>query len=102
MFRGHDAQGAEARKSARAPSSLEGKIFLSDGTAVACKIKDLSATGARIQVQDNAKLPETFHLVIFEVKFRVSVARLQWRKGNLVGVSFASDKPAQPSRARLP
>lgn len=94
MFRGNDAQGADARGSARKPSALEGKIYLSNGAAVTCKIKDLSASGARLEIPENAKLPDTFDLVIFEINFRVCPSRLQWRKGKLAGVSFTNQKSA--------
>ncbi|WP_369414409.1 PilZ domain-containing protein [Microvirga puerhi] len=55
MFRGNNIQEADARRSARTPSSLEGKIYLNNGAAVSCKISDLSTGGARIEVQENAK-----------------------------------------------
>lgn len=89
-----DAEEAELRNSDRAPSVLEGKIYFSDGTSESCRIKDLSAGGAKIEVRENVTLPTAFDLVIFEVKFRICAARLQWQEGKLAGVSFARKRPA--------
>src|SRR4051812_20837894 len=99
MFRRHDRETAEARRSARVPSVLEGKICLSDGTSVSCKIKDLSTGGAKIEIHEKARLPDLFDLVIFEVEFRICKARLQWRNGNLAGISFVRSRDSRASAA---
>jgi len=85
-----DSEAGEVRRSARSSILLEGKIYRSNGTSVSCKIRDLSSGGAKIEVPENERLPETFDLVIFEVKFRVCPSRLRWRDGTLAGVSFTN------------
>jgi len=89
-----DVEAADLRRSARARVVLDGKICLKNGTSVACKIRDLSAGGAKIEVLENVKLPDTFDLVIFEVKFRICRSQLRWRGGKFAGVSFKSDNSA--------
>jgi len=91
---GQDVDRTEVRRSARVPVRFDGTIYLTNGTSVSCKVRDISAGGARIEGQENVRLPETFDLVIFEIKFRVCPSRLRWRNGQLAGVSFTGNEPA--------
>jgi len=58
--------------------------FLCDGI-----VRDLSATGARIAVRAEIRLPARFQ-IYFETDGLLAQVRLAWRRGNEAGVSFVS------------
>ena len=65
------------------------------GTATTCMIRDLSDTGARLQVSESVALPSAFRLVI--PKFdRVVTVQQRWRRGEFVGVEFGAVAGAAP------
>jgi hypothetical protein len=55
---------------------------------VACTVRDLSTTGAAIEVSDLAKLPTEFILVVPEDGLRL-LCKIAWRGGFRIGVLFA-------------
>jgi hypothetical protein len=61
------------------------------GTAapVACKVLDLSATGAKLAVPATAHLPTRFHL---HLGGTVYAATIVWTHSNQIGVEFAPTK----------
>lgn len=67
---------------------LPGKIvFGSRSFALDCTIRDLSASGARIAAPDPDHLPIQFVLIEPENFFAFD-AKVEWRRSNLVGLSF--------------
>ena len=77
------------RQSLRLPSLLEGWITV-DGQvlSIPCTIHDLSATGARIWLQDVTNLPSEFGLTISALGQTVQV-RPVWSENRTIGVVFA-------------
>jgi PilZ domain-containing protein len=77
------------RQSRRLSSLLEGRITI-DGkdVSIPCTIRDLSATGARIWLQDVNDLPCEFDLTISVLGQTIPV-RPVWFKGRTIGVLFA-------------
>jgi hypothetical protein len=57
------------------------------GLEVSCVIRDLSATGARIEVPSSVHLPDEFNLLLAEAKSSRHV-HLRWRRGDFAGVEF--------------
>ena len=58
------------------------------GDKTPCTIRDLSETGAAIEVSDlSAMIPEAFTLVVPEDKLKLP-CRVVWRKAYKIGVSF--------------
>ena len=55
--------------------------------AINCVIRDLSDTGAKLGVTAAAKLPAEFDLWLVQRKLKLR-ARLPWRRGDYIGVSF--------------
>jgi len=56
---------------------------------VACTVRDLSATGARLRVESSLSVPDTFELII-EVDGLEASCEVAWRRANEVGVRFLS------------
>ena len=54
---------------------------------VACTVRDVSATGARLRVDCSLNIPDTFELII-AVDGLEADCQVVWRKANEVGVRF--------------
>lgn len=52
-----------------------------------CVIRDLSATGAKLEVPASVKLPQAFNLMLLKINSSRYVV-LKWRRGNFAGVAF--------------
>ncbi|MER2249323.1 PilZ domain-containing protein [Methylorubrum podarium] len=72
----------------------QGRIVLGPERLVACTVRDLSRTGAKIRVAPEQVLPETFSLVIAAHDLRTMTARLCWRRGDFAGVAFDGEPVA--------
>lgn len=77
---------AEDRQEERRRVLLQGKILV--GRAVVyCAVRDLSPSGARLEIGGDVELPAEFDLVI-GAKEQILRARLRWRTGAFAGVSL--------------
>ena len=54
---------------------------------VACTVRNLSATGARLRTEGSLNIPDTFELII-EADGLEANCEVVWRKGNEVGARF--------------
>jgi hypothetical protein len=54
---------------------------------VACTVRDVSATGARLRAESSVSIPDTFELII-EVDGLEADCQVVWRRANEVGVKF--------------
>ena len=84
----------ERRQSPRQKAFLKGRI--NNGlTDVDCLIRDLSATGAKLMFSGGIAMPPIVDLHI-PMKKQVMRAKVQWRSGDEMGVSFveAAQAPA--------
>jgi len=75
---------AFAERSPRSETDWPGAIRTSDGLEIQCKIKNVSKTGAKVEVSEAYYLPETF-LLKFGKNF-VCRVRLAWRRGRFTGL----------------
>jgi hypothetical protein len=57
------------------------------GDKINCIIRDLSATGAALEISDIARVPANFTLIIPEDRLRLQ-CRLVWRTEYRIGVAF--------------
>jgi hypothetical protein len=81
MTTGDDNRQAPRRRALKGASAV-----LPGGGIIDCVVKDLSDTGARLQVVNALSLPERFELHIPGAKsIQVTVV---WRKGRMIGVRF--------------
>jgi hypothetical protein len=60
---------------------------------VACAVRDLSATGARLRVGGSISVPNTFELII-EIDGLEADCEVVWRKADEVGVRFLAQPRA--------
>jgi PilZ domain len=98
------SQANEDRKEPRKRALKDGKLVSADmATMVDVKIRDLSASGARVETAGPVKLPDGFSLLIVSESM-IYPAITRWRKGNLIGLEFGG-KPrpvgVQPAASGL-
>jgi len=75
------------RISARKRTLLGAKIIFNDGHSVYdCLVRNLSDTGAMIQIENPLAAPNTFDLQLSDN--RVLACEVRWRKINSMGVQF--------------
>lgn len=87
----------ERRRSARQKSFLRGCVYFNKRRgAVDCLIRDISSEGARIIFSDTVNVPDVVELYIPQ-KEQTLRARVQWRHGDEVGLSFSD--AARPAAA---
>jgi PilZ domain len=75
---------------------IKGRISFNNGlSSVDCTVRDLGDSGARLEVPETVALPDVFelHLPNKDEYFHAKVA---WRKGNSLGVSWALEQSAGP------
>jgi hypothetical protein len=82
---------AERRSSARQKSFLQGRIYFNNRrSSVDCLIRDLSEAGARLKFSEAIAVPEAVELYIPN-REEIHRARVEWRTGNEMGVSFGEE-----------
>ena len=54
---------------------------------IACTVRDISATGARLRAEGSLSIPDTFELIIESDGLEAN-CQVVWRKGNEVGARF--------------
>lgn len=75
-------------------SFLKGRV--NNGlTDVDCMIRDLSAQGAKLSCSGGITLPAVFNLHV-PLKNKTMRAKVNWRRGDEIGVSFIDDLPVAP------
>ncbi|WP_283206663.1 PilZ domain-containing protein, partial [Methylobacterium gnaphalii] len=80
-----DSPVRERRSEPRMPTNWIAKILLSSGEEIACTVKDVSKSGARLGLPDTVALPESFQLKVVGYDFLFNV-RAVWRSGHCAGV----------------
>jgi hypothetical protein len=81
------SESIEKRVASRTKSLLRGFVYVDEGPAFECIVRDLSVTGARLRFKNPPTLPDALELHIPQKRqtFRVAV---KWREGDDVGVTF--------------
>jgi len=81
--------GSELRQSKRQRLTCGSTAVSLDGkTRHACRLADISATGARLLVDDAQTLPDRFALMLSERGKVLRFCRVVWRKKKQIGVAF--------------
>ena len=79
---------ADRRAAPRAKALLRGIIYYNDRSAAAdCLVRDISATGAKLELSENVIIPDLIDIYISK-KGETLRAAVQWRRGDLVGIAF--------------
>ena len=92
--------GREHRRAPRRPV-VGNAVIRGPGLHSDCVIRDLSASGAKIQVGASVQLPEEFNLLLLEANTSRHVL-LKWREGDFAGVAFRREGDASPAEAGEP
>ena len=85
----------ELRASSRQRTVLRGCVSYNNRSAAAdCLVRDVSSRGARLELSENVVIPDLIELYIpkRQETFR---ARVQWRRGNEVGVAYVDGGEAR-------
>jgi hypothetical protein len=78
----------EQRRNQRQRVLKAGKIAYGGGSIVIdCTIRNLSATGARLQVPTSVAIPDHFEFIEASTG-KSRKASVKWRKGDLIGIRF--------------
>lgn len=79
----------DRRAEPRVSVNARGRIMHGDklGIWADCVIKDLSGSGAKIELSHLHKIPPRFILIHFQAGMAFEVV-LKWRRGDLAGMSF--------------
>lgn len=89
----------EQRKQRRQRVLKEGKIVSSDmNSLIDVKIRDMSASGALVNLPANVVMPDKFNLLIVSERL-LYPAELRWRKGEAMGLEFTGEP--RPSALRI-
>lgn len=83
----------DKRHEPRSRSFLKGRIIFNGGkSSFDCLIRDISTSGARLDLADAPSLPDAFDLEIPHKRQTVP-ARLRWMRDGHVGVQFMAVEP---------
>ena|SRR5450631_1325875 len=68
---------------------------------VACVVRDISATGARLRVESSVDVPDTFELII-ELDGLEAKCKVVWRLQKELGIQFiGAPRKAEPKRTQI-
>jgi hypothetical protein len=97
---GTDKRAAERRKaelarrrSPRMRTLKGGRIIASSGSSIRCTVRNISETGALLELQSPTFLAQNIELVFEDPEWVPRVCRVVWRDGALMGVEFATPEP---------
>jgi hypothetical protein len=82
-----DAEPVERRKVSRHRTLKGGSIVFNRAGGIDCRVRNLSAAGALLEVASQVGIPEEFVLVIESDHLRAP-CRVIWRTATRLGVSF--------------
>ena len=95
----HMSYENEQRKQRRQRVLKEGKIVTSDmNSLIDVKIRDMSASGALVNLPANVVMPDNFNLLVVSERL-LYPAELRWRKGEAMGLEFTVEP--RPSALRI-
>jgi hypothetical protein len=89
----------DKRTSPRLRSFLKGRVIFNGGqNSLDCLIRDMSTTGARLELSESVTLPDRFDLYLPH-RDETSKVHIQWRRGAQLGVAFDTVESAPPMPA---
>lgn len=88
---------SDKRKAPRKPLRYAAWIALSDQQRANCFLADISDSGARLDVEDGARIPDRFVLLLAQHNAPKRYCTVIWRETNQLGVRFERrNKAAAP------
>ena len=86
----------ERRSIVRHKTFIKGRIFFNNRrSSMDCIVRDVTDNGSRLEFSELVALPETFELYMPN-KDEYFRARIEWRKGNNIGVSWTPEDTSNP------
>src|ERR1700733_14647071 len=86
----------ERRALPRHKTFIKGRIYFNNGlSSMDCIVRDLTEGGSRLEVSETVALPDVFELYLPN-KDEYFHARVEWRKANSLGISWASEQAGAP------
>ena len=90
----------ERRAVARHKTFIKGRIYFNNRlSSVDCIVRDITDAGARLEASQSVALPDAFELYL-PTKDEHFRAQVEWRKGNLLGVSWSAEQAAKQGSGR--
>jgi hypothetical protein len=91
----------ERRAVTRHKTFIKGRIYFNNRlSSMDCIVRDVNDGGARLEASESVPLPDAFELYL-PAKDESFYARVEWRRGNNLGVSWATPTCAEAKgRAR--
>ncbi len=81
----------ERRALARHKTFIKGRIYFNNRlSSMDCIVRDITDRGARLEASESVALPDAFELYLPN-KDEHFFARVEWRKGSHLGVSWSGD-----------
>ena len=85
----------ERRTLARHKTFIKGRIYFNNRlSSMDCIVRDITDRGARLEASESVLLPDAFELYLPN-KDEHFFARVEWRKGSHLGVSWTTDQAAR-------
>ena len=94
---------SDKRISPRLRSFLKGRVLFNGGQrSLDCLIRDMSSTGARLELSASVTVPDRFDLYLPH-RDETCRVHLQWRRGGQIGIAFdqAESAPEMPASQEL-
>jgi hypothetical protein len=83
----------ERRALPRHKTFMKGRIYFNNRlSSTDCIVRELAENGSRLEVSETVTLPDAFELYL-PTKDEYFHARVEWRRGNSIGISWAREQP---------
>jgi hypothetical protein len=93
---------ADRRTKQRSPTFKFGIISCDPDRRILSVVKNISSTGAMIETDNTAEIPDEFTLAI-ESEFQARICRVAWRNAKQIAVNFEGTRPeAKPDPVERP
>jgi hypothetical protein len=89
------------RKAVRRPIGGQGRVVLPNGVTLDVVVRDVSQTGAQLELQTFEDVPDYF---VLEIAANIPVIRrckMVWQDAEVIGVMFPDRQPKYPPRRQL-
>jgi hypothetical protein len=86
----------ERRAVTRHRTFIKGRIYFNNRlSSMDCIVRDVNDGGARLEASESVPLPDAFELYL-PTKDESFHARVEWRRGNNLGVSWVAQRAPNP------
>jgi hypothetical protein len=83
---------SERRLYLRHKTFIKGRIYFNNRlSSMDCIVRDLTDKGSRLEVSESVALPDVFEIYLPN-KDEYFHAKVEWRRGNLLGISWAAEE----------